>query len=136
MAAFDLAIEARGSRRDEAVVGSEALAHSGKGVDLYGAIQRGFRAGGVPVGEDGVVIGLDDADGEGERREGVLDKGFRGVHGHLFAELDDAETSAAIDGGILVESSAFDEIGDEFDIDLEEIPGAGDDKGPAVAFGV
>jgi hypothetical protein len=27
------------------------------------------------------------------------------------------------------------EVGDEFDIDLEEIAGGRDDKGPAVAFG-
>lgn len=57
------------------------------------------------------------------------------MHGHLFAELDDAQASAAIDGGILVESSAFNEVGDEFDIDLEEVAGARDDKGAAVAFG-
>jgi hypothetical protein len=35
----------------------------------------------------------------------------------------------------LIESSALEEIGDEFDIDLEEVSGAGDDKGSAVAFG-
>jgi len=38
MAAFDLAIEARGSRRDQAVLSSEALAHGGKGVGFEGAI--------------------------------------------------------------------------------------------------
>ncbi len=65
-----------------------------------------------------------------------MDEGFRGVHGDLFAELDEAQASAAVDGGILVESSAFDEVGDEFDIDLEEVAGARGDKGAAVAFRV
>ncbi len=87
------------------------------------------------MGEDGVIVGLDDAYGEGERREGILDEGFRGIGGHLLAELDEAQAGAAVDSGELVESSAFDEVGDEFDIDLEEIPGGGDDKRSAVAFG-
>ena len=63
MTAFDFAIEARG---DEAVLNSEALAHSSKGVDLYRAIERGFWAGGIPMGEDSVIVGLDHADGKGE----------------------------------------------------------------------
>jgi len=135
VAAFDLAIETRGARGDQAMLSCEAVAHSGKGVDLYGAIERGFRAGGIPVSEDGVVIGLDDADRKGERREGILDEGFRGIGGHLLAELDEAQAGAAVDGGILVESSAFDEVRDEFDIDLEEVAGARDGEEAAVAFG-
>ena len=51
-------------------------------------------------------------------------------------ELDDAQAGAAVDGGELVESSALQEVGDKFDIDLEEVAGARDDKGSAVAFGV
>jgi hypothetical protein len=136
MGAFDLAIEARGAEWDQAMLGSEAVAHGGKGVEFYGAMERGFGAGGIPVSEDGVVVGLDDAYGERERREGTLDEGFRGVHGHLFAELDDAQAGAAVDGGELVESSAFDKVGDEFDVDLEEVAGARDDEESAVAFGV
>ena len=66
MAAFDLAIEARGSGWDEAMSGPKALAHGGKGVELYGAIQRGFGPCRVPVGEEGVVVGLDGTDGKGE----------------------------------------------------------------------
>ncbi len=136
VAAFDLAIEARGARRDEAVAGTEALAHSRKGVDLYGSIQGGFGASGIPVGEDGVVVRLNDLDGEGEGGEGVLDKGFGGVGGHFFVELDDAQAGAAVDGGELEESSAFHEVGDEFNIDLEEVSWVRDGKGSAVAFGV
>ncbi len=88
------------------------------------------------MGEDGVVIGLDDADREREVGEGVLDKGLGGIGGHFFVELDDAQAGTAIDGGELIESSALEEVGDEFDVDLEEVTGARDGKGAAVAFGV
>lgn len=71
------------------------------------------------MSEDGVVIRLDDADRKGERGEGVLDEGLRDMDGHFFMELDDAQSGAAIDGGILVELAAFDEVGDEFDIHLD-----------------
>lgn len=135
MAAFDLAIEARGARRDEAVLGSEAMAHGSKRVDLYGSIQGGFGAGRVPMGEDGVVIGLNEADGEGKSGEGVLDKGLGRVGSHFFVELDEAQAGGAVDGSELIESSAFDEVRDEFDIDLEEVAGARDEEGSAVAFG-
>jgi hypothetical protein len=81
MAAFDLAIERRGARADEAVLSSEALAHSGKGVDLYGAIQRGFGACRVPVGEDGVVVSLDGVDRKGEGSQDILDESFGVVDG-------------------------------------------------------
>ena len=135
MAAFDLAIEARGSGWDEAMSSAEALAHSGKGVEFYGAIERGFGSCGVPVGEDGVVVGLDGTDGKGEGGQDILDEGFGVVDGQLFAELNDSEAGAAIDGGILVESSAFQEVRDKFNIDLEEVTGGGHDKGSAVAFG-
>ncbi len=87
------------------------------------------------MGEYGIVIGLDDADGEGESGEGVLDKGFSGIGSHFFMELDEAQTGTAVDGGELIESSAFDEIGDEFYIDLEEVAWARDGEGTAVAFG-
>jgi hypothetical protein len=88
------------------------------------------------MGEDGIVVGLDGADGEREGSQDVLDEGFGVVDGQFFAELDDSQAGAAIDGGILIESSALEEIGDEFDIDLEEVSAGGDDKGAAVAFGV
>ena len=88
------------------------------------------------MGEDGIVIGLDDADGEGESGEGVLDKGLGGIGGHFFVELDEAQAGAAVNGRELIESSAFDEVGDEFYIDLEEVAWERDDKGSAVAFGV
>lgn len=136
MAAFDLAIEARGTRRDEAVTGMKALAHGGEGVGFDGAIQGGFGAGGIPVGEDGIVIGLNDADGEGQSGEGVLDKGLGGIGSHFFVELDDAQAGTAVNGRELVESSAFQEVRDEFYIHLEEVARARDDKGSAVAFGV
>ena len=41
MTAFDLAIEARGSGRDEAMSSAEALAHGGEGVDFDGAVLVG-----------------------------------------------------------------------------------------------
>jgi len=88
------------------------------------------------VGEDGIVIGLNEADGEGEGGEGVLDKGFSGIGRHFFMELDDSEAGAAVNGGELIEFSALEEVRDEFDIDLEEVAGIGDDKGSAIAFGV
>jgi len=132
--AFDLAIEARGAGRNQAMLGTEAVAHSGEGVEFYGAMERGFGAGGVPVSEDGVVVGLDGVDGEGERGEGILDESFRGIGGHFLAELDEAQAGAAVDGSELVESFAFDEVGDEFDVELEEVAGARDDEEAAVAF--
>jgi hypothetical protein len=49
--------------------------------------------------------------------------------------LDDPQSGTEIDGGILIEPSAFEEIGYEFNIDLEQVSRAGDDKGSAVAFG-
>lgn len=119
MAAFDLTVEARSARWDEAMLGSEAMAHSGKGVDFYGAVERGFEARRVPVGEDGVVVGLDDFDGERQGGQDILDEGFGDMDGHFFMELDDAESGAAIDSGVLIESTVLDEVGDEFDIDLE-----------------
>jgi len=38
MAAFDFAVEARGARRDEAVMGLKAMTHGRKGVDFEGAV--------------------------------------------------------------------------------------------------
>ncbi len=67
MTSFDLSIEARGTSRDEAVRGSEALAGGSKWVKFDGAIQGCFRASGIPVGEDGVIVSLNDTDGEGKR---------------------------------------------------------------------
>jgi len=81
MAAFDFAIKARGSGWDQAMSSPEALAHGGEGVEFYGAIERGFGSCRVPVGEDGIVVGLDGPDGEGEGREDVLDEGFGVVDG-------------------------------------------------------
>ena len=88
------------------------------------------------MGKDGVVVGLNDADGERERGEGILDKSFGGIGGHFFMELDEAQAGTAVNGRELIESSALEEIGDEFDIDLEEVPWARDGEGSAVAFGV
>ena len=135
MASFDLSVEARGTRGNEAMRGTEALAGGTKRVRFDGAIEGGFRASGIPVGEDGIVIGLDHSDGKGERGQDELGEGFGDMDGHFFAELDEAEAGAAIDGRILVEASTLDEIGDEFDIDLDEIAGVRDDEATAVAFG-
>lgn len=55
--------------------------------------------------------------------------------GHFFAELDEAQAGAAIDSGILIEASTFEQIGDEFDIDLDQIAGARDNEAAAVTFG-
>ncbi len=87
------------------------------------------------MGEDGIVVGLNDLDGEGKSGEGILDKGFGGIGGHFFVELDKAEPGTAVDGGELIESSAFDEIGDEFHIDLDHVAWARDEEGSTVAFG-
>jgi len=46
--------------------GSEALAGGTKGVKFHGAIEGGFRASGIPVGEDRIVVSLNDADREGK----------------------------------------------------------------------
>jgi hypothetical protein len=42
---------------------------------------------------------VDGVDREGKGREHKLDEGFGDVRSHLFAELDDAQAGAAIDGG-------------------------------------
>jgi len=135
MRSFDLSIEARGARGNEAMSGPEALTGGAKGMKLNGAIEGSFRASGIPVGEDGIVVGLSHADRKGKRGQGVLGKGFGEMGGHFFAELNEAQAGAAIDSGILIEASTFDQIGDEFDIDLDQITGAGDDEATAVAFG-
>ena len=87
------------------------------------------------MSEDGIVVGLNHSNGEGEGGEDILDEGFGGIDSHFFMELDKAQAGAAVDGGELIESSAFHEVGDEFDIDLDEVAWAGDGKDSAVAFG-
>jgi len=131
---FDLSIEARGTRGNEAMGGAEALTGGTKRVRFDGAIEGRFRAGGIPVGEDGIVVGLNEANRKGKRGQDVLGKGFRDMDGHFFAELNEAEAGTAIDGGILIEAPTLNQIGDEFDIDLDEIAGARDDETTAVAF--
>jgi len=64
-----------------------------------------------------------------------LDEGLGGVDGHFFMELDEAEAGTAVNGGELVEFSALDEVGDEFDIDLDEVAWARDREGSSVPFG-
>lgn len=135
MTSFDLSIEARGPRGNEPMGDPEALADRGEGVGFNGAIEGGFRTGGIPVGEDGIVVGLDSSDTEGKGGEDILDEGLGDMIGHFLSELNESEAGAAIDGRILIEASTFDQIGNEFDIDLEEIAGARDDKATAVAFG-
>ncbi len=54
---------------------------------------------------------------------------------HFFTELDQAKAGAAIDGRILKEASTLDEVRDELDIDLDQIPWARDNEAAAVAFG-
>lgn len=88
------------------------------------------------MGEDGVVIGLDDVDGKGQSGQDVLDKGFGRIGSHLFVELNDAQAGGAVDGRELIESTSFEEVRDEFYIDLEEVAWAGYEEGSAVAFGV
>ena len=65
MRSFDLSIEARGTRGNEAMSGTEALAGGTEGMQLHGAIEGGFRASSIPVGKDGIVVSLDDADRKG-----------------------------------------------------------------------
>lgn len=135
MRSFDLSIEARGARGNEAMSGPEALTGGAKGMKLNGAIEGSFRASGIPVGEDGIVVGLSHADRKGKRGQDVLGKGFGDMGCHFFAELNQAQAGAAIDGGVLVEASTLEQIGDEFNIDLDQIAGARDDEATAVAFG-
>ncbi len=135
MRSFDLSIEARGTRRDETMSGPEALASSAKGMKFDRAIERSFRASSIPVGKDSIIIGLHHADRKGKGGEGILGERFGDMGSHFFAELDDAQAGATIDGGVLIEASSLDEVGDEFDIDLDEIAGARDDEAAAVAFG-
>jgi len=135
MTSFDLSIEARGTRRDEAMRGSEALAGGTKGVKFHGAIEGGFRASGIPVGEDSVIIGLNDTDRKRKTGQDVLGKGFGDMDSHFFTELNEAKAGTAVNSRILKEATAFDEIGDELDIDLDQIPWARDDEATAVAFG-
>ena len=136
MRTFDLSIEAGGTRGTESVVGSQAFAGGTKGMKSDGSIQGCFGAGGIPVCENRVVVRLSHADGKGKRGQGVLGKGFGDMVGHFFTELNQAQAGAAIDGGILIEATAFDPIGDEFDIDLDQIAWARDNEAAAVAFGV
>lgn len=135
MRSFDPSVEARGTRGNEAMRGSEALTGGTKRVSFDGAIERRLRASGIPVGEDRIVVSLNDADREGKRGQDVLGKGFGDMEGHFFAELNEAKAGTAIDRRILIEASALDKIGDEFDIDLDEIAGSRDDEATAVAFG-
>jgi hypothetical protein len=115
--------------------GPEALTGSTEGVKFDRAVKGSFGASRIPVGEDGIIIGLNHADSKGERGQDVLGKGFGDMGSHFFAELNQAEAGAAIDGGILIEASTLEQIGDEFDIDLDEIAWARDDEATAVAFG-
>jgi len=67
VASFDLSIEARGTRGDEAMSGSGALTGGTKGVKFDGPVEGSFRASGIPVGEDSIVIRLNHANGKGKR---------------------------------------------------------------------
>ena len=87
------------------------------------------------MSEGGIVIGLHGSDREGKGGQGVLGEGFGGGDRDLFAELNQAQAGMTVDGGVLVEFVAFDKIRDMFDVDLEQISGAGNDKSPAIAFG-
>jgi len=49
-------------------------------VKFHGAIEGGFRTGGIPVGEDGIVVRLNDAGGEG--------KGSQDILGERFGDMD------------------------------------------------
>lgn len=119
MRSFDFSIEARSPRGNEPMGDPEALADGGEGVGFHGAIEGGFGTGGIPVGEDGIVVGLDSSDAEGESGEDIMDEGLGDMIGHFLTELNESEAGAAIDGGILIEASTFNQIGDKFDIDLE-----------------
>jgi len=78
---------------------SEALPDSRERVGFIGAIEWDFRSSDIRVSEDGIVVGLDSCDTEGEGGQGILNEGFGGMIGHLFAELNEAQSGAAVDGG-------------------------------------
>ena len=132
---FDFSVETRGSRGDKAMRSTETEAGGSKRVGFDGAIQRSLRSSGIPMGENGIIVGLNHSDGKGKSGEDKLGKGFGDMDGHFFAELNEAEAGAAIDGGILEEASPLDEVRHEFDIDLDQISGARDDETTSIAFG-
>jgi len=134
MAPLYFAVEARSTRWNESMLGSEALAHGGEGMALQRAVQGGLGGCGIPVGKGGVVVGLDDLHREGEEGEHVLDEGLGDVVSHLLGELHDPQSGAAVEGRVLVQSPSFHQIGHVLDIHLEYLSGTGDEKGSSVAL--
>ena len=93
----------------------------------------GLRPHRVPVGQDAVVVGLDHPDREGEDAHdepgNVLGRGET----ELIAEGDQPEPVAAVDASVLVELVPLDQVGYPLDVELEELPRAGDHEGAPVA---
>jgi hypothetical protein len=73
---FEFSIEAMGD--------PEALAEGGEEVGFDGATEGSLRAGGIPLGGDGIVVGLDSSDPEGEGGEDILDEGLVDMIGHSY----------------------------------------------------
>ncbi len=60
------------------------------------AIEGSLGTSGMPVGEDSVVVRLDDAGRKRKRGQDVLEKGFGDMDSHFFAELNEAGAGAAL----------------------------------------
>ena len=74
-----------------------------------------------------------------------MDGGFA-VKGHVGSGMVVVEEPAAkgqfqlpsgvaVDGGVLVEPSALHQLGEVFDVHLEQVSGPGDDEAAVVSFG-
>ncbi|MEE8448604.1 MAG: hypothetical protein V3S39_03125 [Thermodesulfobacteriota bacterium] len=55
--------------------------------------------------------------------------------GQLLMELAQPKPGVAVDAGVLVEPSALHQLGEVFDVHLEQVSGPGDDEAAVVILG-
>jgi len=78
------------------------------------------------VGEDDVVVGLDQSDGEREEPEHLGQKVLELIDSLAVVDKGEASPRAVVDGGVLVgpsEGSVLDPVRDVFDVDLDAVSG-------------